>query len=271
MSHEFEYTEKDFNFIARFLKDYSGITLGEGKQNMVYSRLSRRLRDLNINSFSGYISYLQSPQGEKEVSFMINALTTNLTKFFRESYHFDHLETVLKEKASKNEKKLRIWSAASSSGEEPYSIAMTVFKTLRDLPLWDAKILATDLDSDMVTRGQQGVYPLDALSNIPNACRDLVSVSEANNTVLMSQPLKNLITFKQINLLNPLPFKGPFDVVFCRNVVIYFDTPTKVELFEKIAHILKPKGWLYIGHSENLFNLSDRFINKGKTIYQLKD
>jgi chemotaxis protein methyltransferase CheR len=269
MSHEFDFKQEDFNFIAAFLKNYSGITLGEGKQNMVYSRLSRRLRELNFDSFGEYIDYIQSPQGAKEVSFMVNALTTNLTKFFRESYHFDHLVKVLQTKISNHEKRLRIWSAASSSGEEPYSISMTVAKTIKDLPMWNAKILATDLDSDMVAHGKAGVYSKNALENIPLDCQSFISVE--NDRVRMNQELKNMIAFKQMNLLEQWPFKGPFDVIFCRNVVIYFDTPTKITLFERIANMLRPGGWLYIGHSENLFNLTNRFHNRGKTIYQLKD
>lgn len=269
---EFDFTDNDFHAIIDIVKEKTGIKLAEHKRNMVYSRLARRLRELKYQSFEEYLDFIQSEEGDSETGNFVNAITTNLTSFFREKHHFDHLKTYIEKMAvAKNSsKRLRIWSCASSSGQEPYSIAMTVQAAIPDLSRWDAKILATDIDTNMVNTCIAGEYRSEQLEDIPAEYRKKFSMVASRNQglVMMPETLKKMLTFKPLNLLHDWPMKGPFDVVFCRNVVIYFDKPTQVQLFDRIADLLKPEGILYIGHSESLFNVSDRFELIGRTTYQ---
>jgi chemotaxis protein methyltransferase CheR len=205
----------------------------------------------------------------EEMGNLVNAITTNLTSFFREKHHFEHLhDKVLAPLVASGTKKLRIWSAGCSSGMEPYSIAMTTKSAIKDLKSWDARILATDIDTNMLNTGMEGVYPGDQLENIPAAYRGDVKADASEARIRMSSDLKGLISFKPLNLLEWWPMKGMFDVVFCRNVVIYFDKPTQAKLFNRMADLIQPGGWLYIGHSENLFKVCDRFELVGRTIYR---
>jgi chemotaxis protein methyltransferase CheR len=267
---EFEFNDKDFNSIVNIVKEKTGIKLAENKRNMVYSRLARRLRDLNIPSFEEYLDFMQGDKGEIEN--FTNAITTNLTSFFREKHHFDHLKIHLQALVKSNplSKRIRIWSCASSSGQEPYSIAMTLHDAVADIAKWDAKILATDIDTNMLAKCVEGEYRADQEEDIPAGYRGkfVVKSSRKSDVITMSDTLKKMITYKQLNLLHDWPMKGPFDVIFCRNVVIYFDKETQKVLFDKIAEMLKPDGILYIGHSESLFNVSDRFELIGRTIYR---
>jgi len=260
--------EADFRAIAEMLREDAGIVLNSNKRELVFGRLSRRLRALGLADFAAYRRLLEGPGGEAERGEMINALTTNLTSFFREPHHFAYLaDTVLPELLrSSTQRRLRIWSAACSSGEEPYSIAMVVHKAMAGRG-WDARVLATDIDSNMVETARQGVYPADRASAIP-AEFARARIRQADDTVCMPDELKALITFNQLNLLDPWPMKGPFDVIFCRNVVIYFDKDTQRVLFDRMADILTPRGTLFIGHSETLFRVSDRFDSLGHTIYR---
>jgi chemotaxis protein methyltransferase CheR len=267
---EFAFSDRDFRFLADMVRQKTGIVLAEHKSDMVYSRLARRLRSLRLKSFSEYIDLLKSDAGEEEIGNFVNAITTNLTKFFREEHHFTHLhDDVLLPIASNppSNRRIRIWSAGCSSGMEPYSIAMTLKNAIRDVNKWDARILATDIDTNMLSKGISGEYPIDQLEHIPVPYRADVS-TVGKEFMRMSDNLKQLIAFKQLNLLEKWPMQGPFDVVFCRNVVIYFDKPTQQRLFSRIADMLKPQGWLYIGHSENLFKVCDRFELLGRTIYR---
>jgi len=273
---EFPFSGADFDYLVALVYEKSGIVLKPHKRNMVYSRLSRRLRDLHLRSFSEYCELIQSEGGADEVGSLINAITTNLTKFFRESHHFDHLrDTVLKDltqQAAKGAaKELRIWSAGCSSGEEPYSIAMTMVEAMPVLAEWDARILATDLDSSMIERAKAGVYSVAALTAVSKGTRvrhfDPERGAKGERWVVAEQ-LRRLITFKQLNLLKPWPMKRQFDAVFCRNVMIYFDTATKAELIGRIGKVLKPNGWLYLGHSESVLGDNSGFKLVGRTIYQ---
>lgn len=264
---EFAFSDEDFRFLAGLANSKTGIVLTENKRNMVYGRLARRLRALELTSFRDYCSLLQSPQGEEELVNLVNAVTTNLTSFFREAHHFEHFAGVIREVAEKS-KRIRVWSAACSSGMEPYSMAMTMKHALPELHKWDAKILATDIDSNMLSIGMTGEYKTSDLEQLPGHCQQFVQSGSKPQTVRMRSDLKSLITFKQLNLLEPWPMKGPFDAIFCRNVVIYFDKPTKQRLFDRMANILPLGGWLYIGHSENLHGISDRFELVGRTIYR---
>jgi len=268
-STEFTFTAEDFRFISGLVHRHSGIVLGPNKESMVYARLSRRLRELGMTHFEDYCDLIQSAEGGAEFLAFSNAMTTNLTRFFREQHHFDYLADVVIEdqrQVSAN-RRLRIWSAGCSSGEEPYSIAMTLREAMPDLARWDAKILATDLDTNMIMRGSQGAYPGDSLDDVPAAKRDRY-FSQTEAGFKAKESLRELIAFKPLNLLHPWPVKGPFDVIFCRNVMIYFDTPTKTDLVRRFAKLLRPGGWLIVGHSETLLDQKALFKLCGRTIYR---
>jgi len=258
---EFEFSEADFKFLSSLAYEKTGIVLSENKKDLVYGRLARRLRSLGLSSFADYCKLFDTDSASDEMSQLINAITTNLTSFFRESHHFEHLQGEVKKLENK---KLRIWSAACSSGMEPYSIAMTL-KPLINAG-WDAKILATDIDSNMLATGSAGEYAVVEYERIPEEYKKFATAN--GNKIKVAEELKELIAFKQLNLLEEWPMKGPFDAIFCRNVMIYFDKETKQKLIDRMADMLKPEGWLYIGHSENLHGISDRFELTGRTIYR---
>ena len=268
---EFAFSTNDFQAIARKVRERTGIVLGAAKRNLVYGRLGRRLRTLGFDSFTDYLALLDGPDAEAEHSVMINAITTNLTGFFREPHHF---ETLAKEaipelvKSPNQGRRLRIWSAGCSSGEEPYTIAMTVLRALPSRHHWDALILATDIDTDMIAASRAGLYSADKATPIPAELRRRYVSQVDSDTVEMADELKQMIRFKPLNLLERWPMRGKFDAIFCRNVVIYFDKDTQRALFDRYAELLKPEGWLFIGHSESLFRVSDRFRHMGRTSYR---
>ena len=266
---EFPMTDADFERIQGVAYEVTGIKLSSHKKDMVYGRLVRRLRSLSVPSFTEYC-YLIKQENSPELSNFVNSITTNLTAFFRESHHFEHLKnTVLPYLLQCNEKsrRIRIWSAGCSTGEEPYSIAMVVksFSALND---WDVKILATDLDSNVVEKAKQGIYDADRVEKIPEEYDRYVKRSKDGDRFKVRNDIVDMITFKQLNLLHQWPMKGKFDVIFCRNVVIYFDAETQKILFDRYANILSNSGSLFIGHSENLHNISKRFESLGRTIYR---
>jgi len=266
---EFSFSEQEFRTLAELANKRTGIVLAEHKKDMVYSRLVRRLRALKLSSFAQYCELVQGDGGQDEMGNLVNAITTNLTSFFREGHHFEHLrDHVLAPLAHGKDKRLRIWSAGCSAGMEPYSIAMTVKYAFKNVKAWDARILATDIDTNMLRTGEGGQYASEQFENIPATYHSDVTQMIKEDRIRMSDDLKSLIAFKPLNLLEFWPMKGPFDAVFCRNVVIYFDKPTQAKLFNRIADLVKPDGWLYIGHSENLFNVCDRFELVGRTIYR---
>ncbi|WP_455203263.1 CheR family methyltransferase [Kaarinaea lacus] len=267
---EFDFTDRDFNFIRTLVAEKTGIALSEAKSHMVYSRLTRRLRQLNLQRFSDYCAVLKQDDSDELVNF-VNAITTNLTAFFRENHHFDYLanEVFPRIFSKKPDKRLRIWSAGCSTGEEPHSIAMVLNECLPRNSGWDAKILATDLDSNVVEKASSGIYTKARIDGISKSrqkkyFRPLGSSGE----VQVVPEVRELITFKQLNLMNAWPMKGPFDIIFCRNVVIYFNKNTQKELFNRYADITVDHGHLFIGHSESLFKVSDRYNLIGNTIYQ---
>ncbi len=270
---EFHFSDKEFKFISDLVGERTGIVLSSAKRQMVYGRLSRRLRQLNMTKFSDYCDMLTSGH-EGELIEFTNAITTNLTAFFRENHHFEYLKNtvipkIIKDNAST--KRIRIWSAGCSSGEEPYSIAMCVREALPKSSGWDVKILATDLDSNMVQRGKDGVYTSERVEGLtPARMKRWVKKGKGENSdkVRMSDELRELITFKELNLMESWPIKGPFDFMFCRNVVIYFNKDTQRILFDRYADVLKSDAHLFIGHSESLNKVTDRFALLGKTIYQ---
>jgi chemotaxis protein methyltransferase CheR len=265
-------TDADFHAIAALLRQIAGITLSDSKRDLVFGRLNRRLRVLGLRSFAEYRAVLDGPDGEVERGEMINALTTNLTSFFREPHHFTWLANpVLSDMIrTGGPRRLRIWSAACSTGQEPYSIAMVLYNALRNKGAWDARILATDIDTNVIETAMQGRYDPESASTIPAEFARLID-RRADGTAAMPDVLKKLITFKPLNLLNAWPMRGPFDVIFCRNVVIYFDKDVQRTLFDRMADLLAPGGILFIGHSETLLGVSDRFENLGRTTYRKLD
>jgi chemotaxis protein methyltransferase CheR len=269
---EFQFTDRDFAFLRQIAYEHTGITLGETKRQMVYGRLTRRLRQLGLNSFSDYCRRIEEDL-ESELDELVNAITTNLTSFFRENHHFEHLaNTALPVIMACNagSRRLRIWSAGCSTGEEPYSIAMTLAES-GQLTGWDTRILATDIDTNVVAKARSGVYGDDRIQGIaPQRLRHWFQRGSGANAskARMAQALRDMISFRQLNLLGPWPMSGPFDIIFCRNVVIYFDKETQRKLFARYADMLAPHGYLYIGHSENLTKISERFHLIGGTIYK---
>jgi len=255
---EFKFTQDDLSKLCQLIMDYAGITMSHSKEDMLYGRISRRVRKMGMQTFSQYIDYLEdNPDGE-EIGLFVNAITTNLTAFFREEHHFDYLKKTLLPELMEHHKidhRIRIWSAGCSSGEEPYSIAMTVAETMPTG--WDVKILATDLDTDMVAHAASGVYEKKRVEGISDG-RVRRWFSQNRNQpdmVKVKTTLQDMITFKQLNLMHDWPMHGPIDMVFCRNVIIYFDAPTKRKLMSRYADLLAPHGRLFLGHSESLLNI----------------
>jgi len=271
---ELDLSDRDFKEIREIIWNMTGISMGSSKRQLIYRRLQTRLKATGINTFRGYLELLRKGDPEEREAFS-NAVTTNLTSFFREQHHFDYFaRSIIPEIVAgqgNSGKRLRIWSAGCSTGEEPYSIAITLKESLADLALWDAKLLCTDLDSDVLSAARAGIYTQDRVEKIPpQRLRRWFRKSHQpdDGRVKVSPELQNLITFKQLNLMDDWPMQGPFDVIFCRNVVIYFDKPTQRVLMERFANILKDDGYLILGHSESLKNVSDRFTMLGHTIYR---
>ena len=269
VEREFPMSERNFKSIQQLAYSHTGITLSSHKKDMIYGRLSRRLRKLDLPDFDAYCELLAENNNQEKIEF-VNSITTNLTSFFREEHHFSYLRNeVIPKLQSSNARtrKLRVWSAGCSTGEEPYSIAM-VFASVSSLSNWDVKILATDLDSNVVGKAKEGVYAVERAESVPQEYRKYLLFDKAHKRVKVKDRAKNLITFKQLNLLHEWPMKGPFDIIFCRNVVIYFDTPTQKVLFSRYADIMREGGDLIIGHSESLHNITNLFRLKGRTIYE---
>jgi chemotaxis protein methyltransferase CheR len=270
--HEFELTDSEFDRLRGLVREYTGISLSDAKRELVYGRLARRLRRLKLTSFAEYCALVEGRPAE-EMQELINAITTNLTSFFRENYHFEQLAAEVLpqiERERSGTRRMRLWSAGCSTGEEPYSMAMVMREALAHLLGWDIKLLATDIDSKVVAAAAEGVYGADRLSSMAaeRATRWFPPIAGRPDYCAASHELKSLITFKQLNLFEPWPMKGPFDVIFCRNVVIYFDRDTQRALFDRIADMQEPGGWLFIGHSENLFNVTQRYRLVGRTVYR---
>ncbi len=270
---DFHFTDKDFRTIVDLLGKRAGIVLTDAKRNMVYSRLARRLRTLGLSHFKHYLEVVQD-EASGELLHFTNALTTNLTAFFREQHHFDYLAKTLLPEVMRNNarsRKVRIWSAGCSTGEEPYSIAQTLRETIPAGSGWDTRILATDLDSNVVATADAGVYSMERVKGIPKARLSrwfLRGKNGQEGMVRVKSELREMITFQQLNLLESWPFRGPFDAIFCRNVVIYFNKQTQAKLVDRYADMMVDGGILFLGHSESLFKVTDRFELIGNTIYR---
>jgi chemotaxis protein methyltransferase CheR len=269
---EFDFSEADFQALSKIAYEHAGIMLPEAKKNLLYGRLSRRLRSLGLTSFEEYRQYLKENSGE-ELQLFINALSTNHTKFFREQHHFEHFVSDVVAPflaAHPTGGRLRIWSAGCSSGEEPHTIALILAAEIKDLASRDVRILATDIDTDVLRKAAQGIFSTEAVSAVPAKYRaPLSKAADGSDNVIIDRKVCSLISFGQLNFMDDKwPMRGPFDAIFCRNVMIYFDGPTKTKLVDRFTDLLRIGSWLYIGHSESLLGSHPRLKLAGRTIYR---
>jgi len=273
---EFDFTRRDFERVRALIHQRAGISLADSKQEMVYSRLARRLRATGIQSFTNYLDELEAGRMDREWESFTNALTTNLTSFFREAHHFplllDHLVALRKKDSVRTSSPLTIWCSAASTGEEPYSIAMTACEAFNTLTP-PVQIVATDIDTNVLSTASNGVYPMERVEKMsPDRLRRFFLKGKgAHEGMARVRPeLRNLVTFKQLNLLaDRWPLEGQFDAIFCRNVMIYFDKPTQRTILGRFVPLMKPHALLFAGHSENFLYVSDSLRLRGKTVYEL--
>lgn len=268
---EFSLSEREFSRIKARVYAVAGISLSNAKRTLVLSRLSKIVRALGLPSFDAYVDYLERNGSAQDGQDFVNALTTNLTRFYREDHHFDHLRSYVGTLMAERPRgtRLRIWSAGCSTGQEPYTIGMDLLAALPELKRWDFKILATDIDTAVIAKAAGGVYPESELSGL--SAERARPFERGEGTIRVPGAVRELVSFKPLNLIGPWPMKGPFDAIFCRNVAIYFDKPTQGEVFGRFSKLLAPEGFLYIGHSENLGSGGEGFRLVGKTIYQSKE
>jgi chemotaxis protein methyltransferase CheR len=275
-TREFTLKPRDFATIAGIMYEEAGIRLPESKANLVYSRLAKRVRELGLASFEDYCALISDRHETEERAAMIAALTTNVTQFFREMHHFEHLKTAIipaMQEAVKQGRRVRIWSAACSSGQEPYSIALTLLSAWPDAASRDVKILATDIDHNMLAKGEAGIYADSVLKPVPAAMRqrwfDKHESGAREPTWRANAGLREMVAFRKLNLIGTWPMRGPFHAIFCRNVVIYFDVETQVKLWSRLVPLLAPDGALYIGHSERVAGPAEALLTgDGTTTYR---
>lgn len=269
----YRFTDHHFEILRRCVKEHTGITLSEHKRDLCYGRLVRRLRSLGLNNFDAYCDLITRRDGRELVHF-VNAMTTNMTAFFREPHHFEYMAQVVLPglfSDDDGDRRVRIWSAGCSSGEEAYSIAMVVSENVPVRECWDVKVLATDIDSNVLAQAEAGIYNSTHVAGIADTRlrRWFVRGTRQNEgLVKVAESLRGRVTFRRLNLLDTWPMSGLFDIIFCRNVVIYFDRATQVALFDRMADLLAAEGCLFIGHSESLFRVSDRFECVARTAYR---
>lgn len=271
-NREFLFTDSDFERVKKLIYLRVGISLTSSKKDMVYVRLSRRLRALNLNTFNEYLNYVERNMLELEQ--FTNSLTTNLTSFFRESHHFPILQAHLQ---SIKLRPIRLWCSAASTGEEAYSMAISAVETLG---LEQCKhrlaIIASDVDTNVLETAKKGIYQRDKILKSPEINNDILKkyfLHNNSNLVSIKPEIKRLITFRQINLLHSkwfTPSNIKFDAIFCRNVMIYFQKDLQLQILSHLAEVLQPNGLLFVGHSENFLNASDILVSQGQTVYKLK-
>jgi len=271
---EFPFTAADFAKIAALVHGECGIVLHEGKASLVYSRLTKRLRVIGLRSFRDYCHLIESSEGFAERQAMIAAMTTNVTRFFREPHHFDHFKSTILPGLvadARAGKRVRLWSAGCSSGEEPYSLAVLLLNAMPDIAERDVLVLATDIDPNMVASGREGIYSASQLSNLPAELRARWTVGSSKSTQSRIAPAaRALVRFNELNLLGNWPMKGSFRAIFCRNVMIYFDEPTQERIWTRFAQCLEPGGTLFIGHSERIGAGNGLYDLVAQTTYRLK-
>lgn len=260
-------TEKDFQRISKIIYDHCGIHLHEGKKTLVRARLAKRIRTGGFESFTSYIEYALSKEGCDEFYNLVDSISTNLTSFFRESKHFDYLRKaflpkLVAEQAKMSNRKIRVWSAGCSTGEEPYSIAITLQEELEKHSNWNIKILASDVSTRVLDHARAGIYDAERVAPLTRAQKQRFLekvVQDGQKCSKVADSLKKMIKFRYLNLMEPWPFKGLFDVIFCRNVMIYFDKPTQEKLVNRYYNYLTKGGLLFIGHSESLTSINHKY------------
>lgn len=276
-NQEIEFTDGNFQTISTTVQSETGIHLTSGKATLVYSRLSKRLRKLGMTHFDEYCTFIATESGAEERINMISALTTNVTSFYREQHHFeDFSKRILPDLLARasNGGKVRIWSAACSSGEEPYSIALEILQAVKSISGFDIKILATDIDRSILDKARTGEYTESVIGKLPTPVVSEFFTKTRSNTPTwrIADRVKDLISFRQLNLIEPWPISGKFDVIFCRNVTIYFDPPTRDAVWQKFSGVLTDSGQLYVGHSERISGpAAETLINNGVTAYRHKN
>lgn len=272
MFNNYNLSDEDFYKLRDIIYNEAGIKLGDVKKILMQSRLIKRLRELKLDDFSEYHNYLINNYEVEKINF-INAITTNKTDFFRENDHFEFMKnSVLPEFEKKRENELRIWSAGCSTGEEPYTIAITLFEYFQGRPAPEFLILATDIDTQVLGKAQEGSYTAEHLADVDSKYLKnyfLRYSSDKGDFYRVKDQLKKVVYFRRLNLLqDEYPMKKKFDIIFCRNVIIYFDRETQKKLFDKYHKYLKDDGYLLIGHSENITSITDKFTLAGRTIYK---
>ena len=266
---EFAFTSADFETVRKLIYEHAGISLAPVKSDMVYSRLARRLRALDLTDFQSYLDVLQADDGPEWETF-VNSLTTNLTSFFREAHHFEILTKFLQEQ---KQRPVRIWCSAASTGEEPYTLAMTACEAFNTLSP-PVEIIASDIDTNVLATAARGVYAMDRVNKLsPTRLKSffLKGTGTQAGHARIRPELQRLVTFTRINLLEKIDLTGPFDVMFCRNVMIYFDKPTQHAILKKFSPLLRPDGLLFAGHSESFLHAADVFRSLGRTVYERTD
>jgi chemotaxis protein methyltransferase CheR len=275
-TRDLPYTRRDFDCLREIARERTGFVLSEDKFGMLYSRLFRRVRYLGLSSFKEYCKYLEKEEAERELLELANAITTNLTAFFRESHHFRFLsERVFPELMQRNSGsgKVRIWSAGCSTGEEPYSLSIALHESQLLSPGWDPRVLASDVDSGALALASKGVYPQERVGGMDVSRLHnwfLKGKGRRREFVCVKPEVRSLVDFSRVNLLENWVLPEPMDVIFCRNVIIYFDKSSKIRLLQRFADALKPGGYLFMGYSESLLRLTDRFELVGTTVYKKK-
>ncbi|MBU8871155.1 MAG: methyltransferase domain-containing protein [Gemmatimonadales bacterium] len=266
-------TTRDLAVFQKTLREKSGIILRDHKRALVESRVNRRLEPLGINSYPEYLDFLQRDESGQELVQLIDAISTNVTRFFREDDHFEFLDKVVREWAAEGRKNLRFWSAGCSSGEEPYTLAMTLQPHMAANDL-DLKILATDINTKVLTHARTGCFSEDRISSVPDELRSRFFTRDSateDNQFEASEELKRMIMFHRLNLnVLPYPIKGSFDVIMCRNTMIYFDRPLRTRIIDEFARLLKPGGYLLIGHAETLIGIETGYRTIRPSVYQRK-
>ena len=273
--HDVVLSESDFCKISDLVYEHCGINLHEGKKELVRARLTKQLRLRNFKTFPDYMKHVLEDETGREFSILIDSLSTNLTSFFREEQHFEFmreqfLPTLLERKRKKNNFRIRGWSAGCSSGEEPYSLAITLLEAVQGQGRWDIKILATDISTSMLETARKGIYNEERIAPVPTLQKNKYLVQHYENkqkTFEVNKSLRDVVIFQYLNLMKDWPIKGPIDFIFCRNVMIYFDKPTQQQLISRYWNLLDPKGILFTGHSESLTGIEHKFNYIQPTIY----
>ena len=265
--HSAKLSEKDFQRISNVIYKHCGINLSDGKKTLVRARLAKRMRALKFDSFKKYIDFALSDAGKHEFFSLVDSISTNLTSFFREKSHFQYLiehflPKLQESKIGLSDHKIRIWSAGCSSGEEPYSLAITLIENIPDYQKWDVKILASDVSTRILDRAKQGTYDQSRVKPLTQEQKRRFLIPnriEGEKVYQVSRELQSIISFRYLNLMKEWPFNGPFDIIFCRNVMIYFDKPTQAKLVERFGRCLTNGGVLCIGHSESLAGINHKY------------